>query len=132
MVQHVSEVDFNEVVLKYEGVVLVDFWATWCGPCKMIAPVVEEVSNEVSNARFVKVDVDQNENLANKYQISSIPTLMIFKNGTPVDTLVGFMPKDSLNLRAKYCTLLYPTCSDICCTGWLVSFSIREASSSRF
>ncbi|MCF0147149.1 MAG: thioredoxin [Clostridium sp.] len=96
MVQHVSEVDFNEVVLNYEGVVLVDFWATWCGPCKMIAPVVEEVSKEVSNARFVKIDVDENENLANKYQISSIPTLMIFKNGTPVDTLVGFMPKDSL------------------------------------
>ena len=96
MVQHVSEVNFNEVVLNYEGVVLVDFWATWCGPCKMIAPVVEEVSKEVSNARFVKIDVDENENLANKYQISSIPTLMIFKNGTPVDTLVGFMPKDSL------------------------------------
>lgn len=96
MVQHVSELDFNEVVLNYEGVVLVDFWATWCGPCKMIAPVVEEVSKEVSNARFVKIDVDENENLANKYQISSIPTLMIFKNGTPVDTLVGFMPKDSL------------------------------------
>lgn len=96
MVQHVSEVNFNEVVLNYEGVVLVDFWATWCGPCKMIAPIVEEVSKEVSNARFVKIDVDENENLANKYQISSIPTLMIFKNGTPVDTLVGFMPKDSL------------------------------------
>ena len=96
MVQHVSEVDFNEVVLNYEGVVLVDFWATWCGPCKMIAPVIEEVSKEVSNARFVKIDVDENENLANKYQISSSPTLMIFKNGTPVDTLVGFMPKDSL------------------------------------
>lgn len=96
MVQHVTEMDFNEVVLKHEGVVLVDFWATWCNPCKMIAPIVEEVSNEVNNARFVKVDVDANPSLANKYQISSIPTLMILKNGTPVDTLVGFMPKDAL------------------------------------
>ena len=96
MVQHVSEADFNEVVLKHEGVVLVDFWATWCGPCKMIAPVLEELSYEVYNARFVKIDVDENPNIANKYQIASIPTLMIFKNGAPVETLVGFMPKDSL------------------------------------
>ncbi|KLE16669.1 thioredoxin [Clostridium sp. C8] len=96
MVQHVSETDFNEVVLNYEGVVLVDFWATWCNPCKMIAPIIEEVSTEITNARFIKIDVDENANLANKYQILSIPTLMIFKNGTPVDTLVGFMPKDSL------------------------------------
>ena len=62
----------------------------------MIAPVLEEVSNEVNNARFVKIDVDENPNIANKYQIASIPTLMIFKNGAPVETLVGFMPKDSL------------------------------------
>ncbi|GAB6169771.1 thioredoxin [Clostridium carnis] len=96
MVQHVSEVDFNAEVLNYKGVVLVDFWATWCGPCKMLAPVLEEVAKEVTNAKFVKVDVDANPNLANKYQIASIPTLMIMKNGAPVETLVGFMPKDAL------------------------------------
>jgi len=96
MVQDVTVSNFDEEVIKNEGVVLVDFWATWCGPCKMISPIVEEVSGEVTNAKFVKIDVDANPELANKYQISSIPTLMIFKNGAPVDTLVGFMPKDAL------------------------------------
>ena len=96
MVEHGSELNFEELVLKNEGVVLVDFWAKWCGPCKMIAPVVEEISNEVTDAKFIKVDVDENENLANKYDIMSIPTLVVFKNGEPVETLVGFMPKDSL------------------------------------
>lgn len=96
MVQDVTVSNFDEEVIKNEGVVLVDFWATWCGPCKMISPIVEEVSGEVTNAKFVKIDVDANPELANKYQISSIPTLMIFKNGAPVDTLVGFMPKDTL------------------------------------
>lgn len=96
MVQHISESNFDELVLKYEGVVLVDFWAAWCGPCKMISQVLEELSNEVNSVRFVKIDVDENENLANEYQISSIPTLILFKNGTIVDTLIGFTPKDSL------------------------------------
>lgn len=96
MVKEVTVSNFDEEVIKSEGVVLVDFWATWCGPCKMISPIVEEVASEVTNAKFTKVDVDANQTLANKYQISSIPTLMIFKNGAPVDTLVGFMPKDAL------------------------------------
>lgn len=96
MTKHITVQNFAQEVEQSDTPILVDFWATWCGPCKMIAPVLEEVSNEISNVRFVKVDVDENENLANKYQISSIPTLMIFKNGAPVDTLVGFMPKDSL------------------------------------
>lgn len=96
MVKDVTLSNFEEEVIKNEGVVLVDFWATWCGPCKMISPIVEEVASEVTEAKFVKVDVDANQEIANKYQIASIPTLMIFKNGTLVDTLVGFMPKDSL------------------------------------
>lgn len=96
MVQHLNEKDFEEVVINYDGVALVDFWATWCGPCKMIAPIIEQISEEMPNIKVTKVDVDENENLANKYEIASIPTLIIFKNGNPVETLIGFTPKDTL------------------------------------
>lgn len=96
MVKHVQENEFSAEVLNFDGVSVVDFWASWCGPCKMIAPIFEEVAGEITNAKFVKVNVDENPNLANQFRIASIPTILIMKNGAPVDTLVGFMPKPQL------------------------------------
>ena len=96
MVKHINQDEFEKEVLNQEGVVVVDFFATWCGPCKMIAPVIEELANEMENVKFVKVDVDKNPGSAGKYQIQSIPTLLIFKDGKVVDTLVGFRPKAAL------------------------------------
>jgi thioredoxin 1 len=96
MIKNLSEKDFESAVLKSKGITLVDFWANWCGPCKMMAPVLESISDELKEVSFAKVNVDENENLADKYEILSIPTLLVFKDGKPVDTLVGFMPKDSL------------------------------------
>lgn len=79
------------------GVTIVDFFATWCGPCKMLAPVLEGLSNDmVGKANFIKVDIDENLDLANQFQIASVPTMMIFKNGEKVDQLVGFLPKEKI------------------------------------
>ena len=97
--KEISQQEFDEIVIENEGVTLVDFWAKWCGPCKMLAPVLELVEKDLEQVKFVKVDVDENEDLADKYQISTIPTLLIFKDGKVIDTLVGFMPKDSLKAK---------------------------------
>lgn len=96
MVNHVNENEFNSEVANFEGVSVVDFWASWCGPCKMIAPIFEEVAGELTNAKFVKVNVDENPGLANQFRVASIPTILIMKNGAPIETLVGFMPKPQL------------------------------------
>ncbi|MFB1050892.1 thioredoxin [Paraliobacillus sp. JSM ZJ581] len=80
-----------------DGLVLVDFWATWCGPCKMIAPVLEEIDAELGDTvKIVKLDVDENQETAGKHGVMSIPTLMIFKDGEVVDQIVGFQPKEAL------------------------------------
>lgn len=96
MAQHIKENQFDSEVIKNPGVTVIDFWADWCGPCKMIAPVFEEVSSELTSAKFVKVNVDECPNISSKLRIASIPTIMVFKNGAPVDTLIGFMPKAQL------------------------------------
>lgn len=96
----VTDTTFKEEVLDSELPVLVDFWASWCTPCKMIAPIVEELAGEYEgHLRVMKLDVDESSGIAAKYSIMSIPTLGIFRNGELVERIVGYMPKEALKKR---------------------------------
>lgn len=94
MVKHINKQNFQKEVLDEKGLVLVDFYADWCGPCRMTAPIIEELANEEKNVKFVKVNVDENPDLASQYQIFSIPTFLIFKDGKVVHQFVGALSKE--------------------------------------
>ena len=96
-IKNCNENDFENEVLKSNLPVIVDFWAEWCGPCKMLTPILEELSNEMKNEiNVVKVNLDENQDLAMKYSIRSIPTLLLFKEGNLIDTKVGLLPKSEI------------------------------------
>lgn len=102
MALELSAVSFEDEVIKSEVPVLVDFYANWCGPCKMMGPVVEELSKEYEGkAKVCKVNVDENGALAQQYSVMSIPALLIFKGGEIVDTVVGAVPKPTLEAKLK-------------------------------
>lgn len=97
LIVHVSDATFEEEVLKAEGAVLVDFWAPWCGPCKMIAPVLDDIAPEYAGKlKIVKVNVDDNQAVPGQYGVRGIPTLMIFKDGQNIATKVGALAKGQL------------------------------------
>jgi thioredoxin 1 len=98
----VTDATFEQMVLKAELPTVVDFWAVWCGPCKMIAPVLDEIGEEYQGQlQIFKLDVDVNGQSALQYGVMSIPTLIVFKNGQPVERIVGFMPKAKLLAKIK-------------------------------
>ena len=98
----VTDSSFESEVLKSDGPVVVDFWAEWCGPCKMIAPALEEISEEMNGqVKITKLNIDENQDMAMKYGVRSIPMLILFKDGEPIATKVGAAPKSQLENWVK-------------------------------
>ena len=93
---HITKENFESEVLNADKPVLVDFWASWCGPCQMLLPVVEQLAGEVTDAKICKINVDEQPELAERYQVMTIPTLMVFKDGNPVEKSIGVISKEQI------------------------------------
>ena len=94
MVKQIDSKEFKEVIK--EGKVVVDLFATWCGPCKMLSPILDEISEEITTTKFYEIDVDDNEDVAREYSVMSIPTILIFENGELVNKIVGLRSREDL------------------------------------
>ena len=98
----VTDADFEAQIEKHDGLAVVDFWATWCGPCRLIAPILEQLASEYEGkAKVAKLDVDANVRTASRFNVRSIPTILFFKNGKLVDQVVGAVPKAQLDAKFK-------------------------------
>lgn len=95
-VTNLSKNNFQAEVLEKEGITLIDFWASWCGPCRMLSPLVDEVAEEVDTAKICKVNVDEQQELARQFNIMSIPTLVVMKDGKEIKRSLGFVPKEDI------------------------------------
>ena len=91
---HLENENYDELIK--EGIVVVDFFATWCGPCRMLGPIIEKLGNSMNNVKFIKVDVDKHEELARRYGVMSIPTIIFFKDGKEVTKRIGFIPEEGI------------------------------------
>jgi len=101
-IQEVSSSTWDRDVLKYQGLVMIDFWAAWCGPCRIVAPTVEELAKEYTGKiKVMKLNTDNNPDIASKYNIMGIPTLMFFKDGRKLDQIVGAVPKQQLKEKIE-------------------------------
>jgi thioredoxin 1 len=96
MLTEITDKDFKQEVLDSNQLVLIDFWAPWCGPCKMLGPILEDLAQEVSNVKIVKINIDENLEVPSQLGIRSIPTMMLYKGGENIATKIGVLPKNSI------------------------------------